>query len=193
MGLRKNDLLTFTREEKKEIDEALNNVLDDINELWKKSSKEEIYTYYSIKSDEFDDWRFSIDAEGIRIRNYPDEYVLEQFKKIVRRPKIKNYTVVYYFLKKYDGIRTHLESSIISANKEKGLGIQEIIDIKNKYAKEATIEVDLPQTLNSHSIDIREENGRTIGEIKMGYGAIRIITMGPITVNKGENSKLMKK
>ena len=91
-----------------------------------------------------------------------------QFKKVIKRPKIKNYTAVYYFLKCYDDVRSYVEKSIISANDAKGKGIQEIIDIKNKYAKEATIEVDLPETMNPHSIEVKEENGRTIGEINMG-------------------------
>ena len=50
MGLRKEQLLSFSKDEKKEIEAALNNVLDDIDELWKQSSKQEIYTYYKIRT-----------------------------------------------------------------------------------------------------------------------------------------------
>ena len=78
--------------------------------------------------------------------------------------------------------------SLFESNESKGKGIQEIIDIKNKYAKEATIELDLPDTLNPHAIELKEEGGKTIGEIKMGYGVIRIITKGSITINRSEES-----
>lgn len=190
MGFKKEDLLVFSKEEKKEIDQALSNVLDDLEELWKHSSKTEIYTYYRFNRNSWDtdSWRFSINEDGITIKDYPDEYALMQFKKVIKRPKIKNYTAIYYFLKCYDDVRSYVEKSIISANDAKGKGIQEIIDIKNKYAKEATIEVDLPETMNPHSIEVKEENGRTIGEINMGYGAIRIITKGPISITRSEES-----
>lgn len=190
MGFSKEDLLIFSKEEKKEIEAALNNVLDDLEELWKHSSKTEIYTYYRLKRNgwDSDSWRFQINENGIAIKDYPEEYVLEHFKKVIKRPKIKNYTAVYYFLKSYDEVRGYVERTIVSTNEAKGKGIQDIIDIKNKYAKEATIEVDLPETMNPHSIEVKEENGKTIGEIKMGYGAIRIITKGPISITRSEES-----
>ena len=189
-GLRKEQLLSFSKDEKKEIEAALNNVLDDIDELWKQSSKQEIYTYYKIRTNSWDEdsWCFLINGDGVKIKDYPEEYMLEQFKKVIRRPKIKNYTAVYYFLKQYDQIRDYLERRIVESNESKGKGIQEIIDIKNKYAKEATIELDLPDTLNPHAIELKEEGGKTIGEIKMGYGVIRIITKGSITINRSEES-----
>ena len=195
MGLRKEKLLTFSKEEKKEIEAALKNVLDDIDELWKHSSKQEFYTYYNIKNNGWydDSGCFVINADGIKIKDYQEDYMLEQFKKVIKRPKIKNYTAVYHFLKEYDQIRDSLEKSIIQTNKTKGKGIQEIIDVKNKYAKEATIELDLPDTINPHSIELKEENGKTVGEIKMGYGTIRIITKGAITINKSEKPKVKSK
>ena len=189
-GLRKEQLLSFSKDEKKEIEAALNNVLDDIDELWKQSSKQEIYTYYKIRTNSWDEdsWCFLINGDGVKIKDYPEEYMLEQFKKVIRRPKIKNYTAVYYFLKQNDQIRDYLERRFVQSNESKGKGIQEIIDIKNKYAKEATIELDLPDTLNPHAIELKEEGGKTIGEIKMGYGVIRIITKGSITINRSEES-----
>lgn len=194
MEISKDDLLTFTKEEKKEIDAALNNVLDDLDELWKHSSKQEVYTYFYMRRSDWDEEmiRLSIDQEGIKLGDDP-EYILEQFKKVNKRPKVKNYTAVFYFLKEYDYVRQKIEEKIIKANTRKGKGIQQIIDIKNKYAKEATIEVDLPETMNPHSIELKKENGQTVGEIRMGFGAIRIITKGPITIIKNEEEKVKRK
>lgn len=194
MEISKDDLLTFTKEEKQEIDAALSNVLDDLDELWKHSSKQEVYTYFYMRRSDWDEEmiRLSIDQEGIKLGDDP-EYILEQFKKVNKRPKVKNYTAVFYFLKEYDYVRQKIEEKIIKANTRKGKGIQQIIDIKNKYAKETTIEVDLPETINPHSIELKKENGQTIGEIRMGFGAIRIITKGPITIVKSEEEKVKRK
>ena len=81
MEISKDDLLTFTKEEKKEIDAALNNVLDDLDELWKHSSKQEVYTYFYMRRSDWDEEmiRLSIDQEGIKLGDDP-EYILEQFK-----------------------------------------------------------------------------------------------------------------
>lgn len=184
--------LRFSPEEKKNIKEALDNILDDLDELWKKSPLEEIYCFFSpIRNDSA--WSFIIDKHGIRISTNFQKIILENFKNIYRRPRIKDYTEIYYFLRQYENIRPQIEEKIISSTEKKGKGIDEILAIRDKYAKEATIEVELPEGMNQHSIELRQEDGKSIGEIKMGHGTIKIITKGPISVIRQEEQAKIKK
>ena len=195
MSLSSSDMLKFTKEEKREITLALNNVLDDLDALWAASSMESLYHYFDLKGEEWgmDDWTFIIDKEGIRIKDYPKEIILETFGRKNKRPKIKDYTEVFYFIKQYDQIRRKVESKIIRSNKEKEKGIEAIVDIKNRYEKEATIEIEVPDSINPHSLTVRQEDGKAVGELRMGAGVIRIITKGSILVNNEQSRNKVKK
>lgn len=49
---------------------------------------------------------------------------------------------------------------------------------KAKKIKSATIEIDLPSSINQHSIEVFKENGRNIGIIDFGGRTVKIITDG---------------
>lgn len=193
MKLASFEILTFTAEEKKEIDLALNNILDDLEALWSISPMESVYKFYDLKYDNRRE--LLINKDGIKIVdsgivNSGDEIVLEKFGKKNKRPKINNYTEIFYFIKQYEEIRRGIERKIEKARSEKQQGIEAIIDIRNKYAKAATIEIEVPETINQHTLTVKQENGEAIGEIRMGAVTIRIITKGSIVVaNKREPEK----
>ncbi len=193
MSLSKSEILKFTKQEKKDIRDALNNLIDDINEIWKLSDQEEFYTFYPIQSNTWgsDSWKFQIDKTGIFIKDYPKKIYLEKFKPIKARPKVRDYSEIYYFIRQYEKVRSSLEGSISRSLSNKERGMKELNAIKDKYSKEATIELDLPQTMNPYSFDLKHENGNSIGEIKMNSGTIRIIVKGNIILsNKPEEAKV---
>ena len=195
MSLASYETLTFTQEEKKEIALALNNVLDDLEALWSITPTKSIYAYYNIKDDDWssDSRELKIDIEGIKIIDR-EEIILEKFGRKNIRPKITEYTEIFYFIKKYEKIRKSIERKIEKSRREKQQGIDEIIEIRNRYTKEATIEIDVPESINPHKLTVKEEDGKAIGEIKMGAGTIRIITKGSIVVaNKKEPVKVKGK
>ncbi len=188
MGLSSYDMLKFTREEKKEIRQALNNVLDDLDALWDVSSLESVYQYFDLKGQSWgcDEWELIIDKNGILIKDYPKEIVLETFGRRNKRPRVKDYTEIYYFIRQYETLRKKVEDKIKRSNIDKNKGIDEIINIKNRYTKEATIEVEVPETINPHTITLKQEDGKSVGEIRMNAGTIRIITRGSIVIDKQE-------
>ena len=65
--------------------------------------------------------------------------------------------------------------------------------MRNKYQKEAIIELELEDAMNKHQLEITKENGKTIGKINMGYGAIKIITRGEISLIQKEDVKDIEK
>lgn len=185
--------LIFTKEEKKEIRKALNVILDDLEELWSLAELEELYTYYTPERFSTRSGKITINKQGIKIGSYSDAKFIEKFGLVNARPKIKDYTQIYYFLKNYEEIRKYFETTISRNRDNKGKGIAEIIELRKKYEKEATIELDLPETMNQHTLSVKKEDGKTIGEIKMGYGTIRIITKGNVVVAKTKEEVKVKK
>lgn len=185
--------LKFTKEEKKEIKKALDVILDDLEELWSLAELEEIYTYYNAERFSTRSTKILINKQGIQIGSYSETEFLEKFGLINKRPRIKDYTKIYYFLKNYEEIRKYFEETITRNRNNKNKGINEIIELRKKYEKEATIELDLPETMNPHTLKVVKEDGKTIGEIKMGYGTIRIITKGNVVLAKQKEDVKVKK
>ena len=130
MNLASCETLIFTAEEKKEIDLALNNVLDDLEALWSISLTESICQCYGLTDYVWrrDTRELTIEKEGIKI-SYPEEIILEKFGIENRRPKITEYTEMFYFLKQYEEIRKGLEQQIEKTRRK--IDKEEIGMIKN--------------------------------------------------------------
>ena len=86
----------------------------------------------------------------------------------------------------------HSATWIHKARSEKQQGIEAIIDIRNKYAKAATIEIEVPETINQHTLTVKQENGEAIGEIRFGRDTIRLITKGTVVVNDSRTKEKVK-
>ena len=66
-----------------------------------------------------------------------------------------------------------------------------------KLKRQATIEIDLPQTNNQQTIEVVEEEGKRIGTIKFGEIGLRIITDSSSNIEfkdrSGNDIKVKKK
>ena len=188
--------LTFSKEEKRQIRETLNTILPDLEELWKIASVDRISRYYE-KGD--GPWGgrsryLKIDKKGIKIDTGYDEFWLEKFNPIPTKVHIKEeyYIEVFEFLKKYEEIRKIIEQEIKIGLNSKEKGLEALRELNAKYQKEALIEIESTSSNNPLTIDMKEENGKKIGEIRMEHGLFRIITRGNIILVNETESKSQK-
>lgn len=182
--------LIFTKREKQEIRETLNTILSDLEKLWEIAPVDYIVEYYTKGDDEWGPDRcLQIDKKGIKIDSVYEKIWLEKFLPLPTKPFLKdeNYIEVFEFLRKYEKIRRKIEEDIKHNLNSKEKGLESLRELNAKYQKEAMIEVEIPPSNNQTTIDVRQEEGKTIGEIKMGYGIFRIITKGNLVfVNNSE-------
>ena len=179
--------LMFTKEEKKEIRETLNVVLDDLEELWKIANIDEVNCYYDYGDFHFYSGTrsFKITKTGMRIRVDSEKNIfLEKFLPFPTKLKIKNkdYGEIFEFLRNYERIRSSIERDIRLNSERKNEGLAALKSLKEKYQKEATIELELPPANNLTTFDVHKEDGKTIGEVRMGAVVLRIITKGSIVL-----------
>jgi len=180
--------LKFTKEELKQMQKSLDIILDDLEQLWENSTKTEIKILFNKENDNwssFTDMEFCMNQVGIGIRdNYDSWMVIEKFSTIKNRKKLKNLdeNKIFYFLQNYDFIREKINVNIRSNTTMKKEGLKRIIELGKKYDKQASIKIEVPESENSSSLILTEENSQTIGKIKMGFGNIKIITKGNISL-----------
>lgn len=183
--------IIFTKEEKEKIRKSLNLVLDDIRELWKVAETDRIY----IRLDDFTErgGTYYLNITNNRVTlEYPNWDTTTRFNLETRTLNLVNripssYELTLSFIENYEQIRQHLEKEIKKGLRKKGLGFSELEKINQKYDKEATIELDLPETNNQHQIEVEEKDGKKIGIINFGNRTIKIVTTGDIIlVNKTE-------
>ena len=192
----------YNQEEQTLIKSAFEKVLDDLNLMFEYSEAEEIRV--RIKYDhEFED--FIPSSYYLSISEYEINVVYEGLapSRVIplevssgrRGKKARPYTIesAELILQEYETIRPRVKEAIAKSIKQKQEKLAIFRKIDDMYKKEATIELDLPETNNPHTIDLRQEDGKTIGEIKMGHGLIRIITNGPIIVNRSEEIKTKRR
>lgn len=192
----------YNQEEQNLIKSAFEKVLDDLNLMFEHSEAEEIRVH--IKYDhEFEkvfpsSYYLSINQYEISVVYAglaPERVIPLEVSSGRRGKKVRPYTIesAELILQEYETIRPRVKEAIEKSIKQKQEKLAIFRKIDDMYKKEATIELDLPETNNPHTIDLRQEDGKTIGEIKMGYGAIRIITNGPIIVNRSEEIKTKRR
>lgn len=117
------------------------------------------------------------------------KYTLEKrVGKIVNR-NYTNYEIALVFIKCYEKIREILIDRLESDTKTKQGFFEAIDKVNKKYNKDAEIEIDFPETLNKHSIEVQEAKGKKIGVINFGDRTIKIITTGDIVLIDKEEIK----
>ena len=120
-----------------------------------------------------------------------------EFDRDINLSKPKNITELDYlawleFIKSYPENRKTIKEAIEQYQYDKNMvtdsvksSLQEL-----KRLKDATIELDFPETLAQKEIEIEKKDGQTIGTINFGDRSIRIITNGDIVlVPKREEEK----
>lgn len=187
--------LRFTKEEQQQIKQALNTVLDDIRELWQTTPLERIELTVDDEIRYRDIYYLVITDELIYLTDiiHDDTYYLEERRKIGGVKRSNDINLSFNFVKNYEEIRKKIEKKLSSYNENKKEGLKTIDEVNRHYIREATIELDLPGTMNQHKIEISKEDGRTVGKIDFGNRTIKIITDGDIVlVDRGTN-KIKKK
>lgn len=187
--------MTFDKKEKKEIEETLSVVLKDLRKLYESSSTEELSTSFSIPGDYGSAYNLCVKKSIICFCRQDDtsRYVLERKNSIISNPKIKDYESIYGLLEQYEKIRKELENQALESAYDKEMISKKLKELRDKYSHETTVEIDLAETNNQRVIDIREEDGTSIGEIKFGRDTIRLITKGSIVINDNRQQVKVKR
>ena len=90
-------------------------------------------------------------------------------------------------------MKSAVEDKIKQGKKEKEKSLKEYEDLAEKYSKEVNVEITLPDSINQHQLEIKKENGSTIGKINFGNATIKIITRGSISVERQDEQFPVKK
>lgn len=195
----------YSKEETEVFKNALINVLDDLEDLWNIGVLDKIEVPVRLhgiidvdKDYTYNNWRFIMDKTGFSIFQ-GDNYSWNRywFAKRNKFGKLKKFNTIgeqdIIFLKEYDEIRAKVVTKINKALEEKQGNLQVAEILRKKYDKEATVELDLPTSLNTHEIEIEKKDGQTIGTINFGNRTIKIVTTGNIVLVNKESEKVKRK
>lgn len=186
-------MMEYTNEDKQNMRETLDVVLDDLRALYDAAETETLEISFYLHGDLYGRYNLCINKKKICFCNDHDKdrNILDQPLSLVKRPKIKNHDLMYAFLSEYELIRTKVEEEATYKTTEIYEMRKKLSEIKKRYSHESIIEVELEETNNPRSVEVKKENGNTIGEFRFGHDTIRIITKGNIVfVNKDEPSKV---
>ena len=196
--------IKYTQNEIKQLQNALSVIIDDLESLWKISPLEEISvpvflpcfsSCYSDK-DVTNYWRLIMDEQGIYLSHKNGRYKYN-FAKRIGFGKITKYLSIHeqdiIFIKEYPDIRNLIVREIQLAKTRKKENLDIADQIANMYKKDATIEIELPESLNKHQIEVQEEDGRKIGTLNFGSLSIKIITTGDIELVHKDKGKVKQK
>jgi len=181
--------INYTKEDKKNMREALDAVLDDLREIYNISGRVELETSFYLNGRGTDRYNLCMTkGKTCFCREVETGHtILDKPNGLIKRPAIKDYDLMYDFLSQYDSIRSKVESEVKKYAHSREEMTRMLLDLKSRYSHESTIEIELEETNNPRSIEVVEENGSTIGEFHFGRDTVRIITKGNIVVvNKPE-------
>jgi len=195
--------LKYTKAEIAEFKKALDVVIDDLESLWQIGALNKIKINAVLPGfSECDEsytnnaWYFIMDQEAFYLEQInPGVTDLYYFAKRKANGNLEKITTIndqdVIFLRSYDEIRKGIVEQIEKALLQKGKNLEIAKKLTRKYSKEATIEIEMPPTINQHTIDVKTENGQQIGIIKFGNIALKIITDESIEIK--QNAKVKKK
>jgi len=178
------------------LEETMKTLVEDMRTLWA------LYPYGAIKIkiklnlDGYgDSWSLIINDKKIEIREENNNNNTRLDKKIITKRKYSDGELEAHtqFIKQYDTIREKIVETIKKKIKEVEYNKEVFHDYRRKYEKEASIELDLPKSMNQHELQIEEKDGKKIGTIDFGGRTIRIITDGDIVLVKKESISKRKK
>lgn len=195
--------LKYTKEEKELMKKAYDNALDYLDELWKTSEYKQISVEAEMKGIKSVDrsyptweWRLVLNDKEIFLKSeFIRDYTkieLEQKSRFSKKRRY-DYSVMEIFLKEFESLRQKVETRIIQGKKEKAKSLKDYELILERYSKESHVEIELPNTLNQHHLEITRENGQTIGKLNFGSAVVKIITRGNISVEKDNETPHVKR
>lgn len=193
----------YTKEEKKQIQKTLDYIIADIERIYVESGLRKIELQPS-KTDYF--------AVGpkkiIYVHNTsgysqpPTNYTIARCfgfgqNQHFKRTPILDYDFYYRFTSLYDnetiGIRKAIKAQILAIKAQNSDIADNIKDNKEKYEKQASIIIDMPETVDQKEITITTSGDKKIGTIDFGDRIIQIITTSDIVLKSQEESNKVKK
>ena len=187
--------MKFTKEEQKEIEASLKNVLADAKGLFD-LIETDLYRF-DFEDNERTPYHFEINQYGVyyHYRYSPNGNCIAGFKRNGNIHIYKNpHDLLFGFITNYEKIRKDLLTKAEKNQMVKTSGMEKVRELEQKYRKEAVIEVEMPDTLNRSTIEVVEEDGEKVGKLKIGPISIKILTTPNVRIiNKKPNEKVKEK
>lgn len=187
----------YTKKEKQEIIKTLDVILDDLEEIWDLGLLESIEVPVKLEGiDTFDPkypnngWYFAMDKIGVHMKNSLEKDIGFIFARRLVTGKLNRLYNVddreIMFFKEYDHIRNAIMEEITRIQEKKKSDMTIVSQVKNKYDRNAFIQISLPPTNNQQPLKVRKEDGRTVGTLDFGPFSINLITDGSIKLVQEE-------
>jgi len=177
--------LKFTDEEFCKIVVTFKSALKDLKEFYDTAPLKEI----AFGSNVFDSEKKSFDIlrinqSGVFLKTEQIGYFYNDGSVRCKCPAVD---VMFNFLKNYDSIKEMAIDTCRKSAEIKNEGMDVVDRLSEKFKNEASVEINFPETMNQHEIEVSEVDGKKVGVINFGNQTIRIITNGDIVlVNKDE-------
>ena len=215
--------MEFTKESTKELNKLLMVVVKELDKIRKLNKEQDFIEYIELPEEEMKlacssanyydwnkEWNLSLSK---------DEYNLVYGRgknhliiNIAKRAKFgfklsydeEDKEALLIFLKHYPEARKRLikrvETEELKRKKEaeskqmdQERTLEELKRLKKLYKKEATIEIEVPNTNNQHVLEIKEEHGKKVGTLSISGITLRIIASDGIKVVNKPTVKVKKK
>lgn len=194
-----------TEQLRKEIRETIKVLVKDLRTLWSLYPYEEIKLSLNLYLYDYgDNWFFIMNEKEIIIKAESNgNHTHLERKGLNNKPyKEGDYLAHQQFIDRYESLRKDIEKIQTSKKELHELNINKMTELRNKYSEaskeeqkrlESSVQINFPPSLNTHAIEVTEENGKKIGIIDFGKQTIKIITEGDIIlVDKKQHKDQIK-
>ena len=183
----------YTKEEKKQIKETLDYIIADIEKLYLESGLYKIELNLPLKK------YFAVGPKKIvfvdNYYGYSASYTIARVFGVgqhqhFKRTPILDYDFYYKFTNLYgdgrESIREMIKSQIKAIKAQDTDIADNIKENREKYEKQASIIIDMPETIDQKEITITTSGDKKIGTIDFGDRIIQIITTSDIVLKSHE-------
>ena len=190
-------IIHFTKEEKEKLKETLAVVVEDLRSIFNTADSDKISYEFEVLENEYNNYSLVINKKSMYLKlHYSDWYM--NLDKVRQNGKVKmcvitDYNLVFLFLQKYEEIRKNIENKARENQTNKEHGMRRIQEIYNQYTKEATIEVEMPDTINQSSIEVIQEDGKNVGKVNIGPLSLRILASPSVKIIERNTDVKVKK
>lgn len=187
----------FSKNEIRQIKKSIKIISKDIRELLKKQQYDEIIIPIKLQLPRKygREWNLIINKRIIAAEsdNYTNS-IFYPFNAI--HYDQDDYNAFSQIILQYDEIREKINNIVNENVEKKDKNIKKITDISNKYSSstrrkekklEATVQIDMPDSINAQEIILTKEGTKKVGIIDFGAQTIKIITKGNIVLVNSEN------
>ena len=188
----------FTKDEKKLIKKTLELVTKELRSIYNESSCKKIqYEMNIIENDKLNTYTLNIIAKEMYLYLNNSGWYMELDKiglnQKYSNTKITDYNLAFEFLKKYDIVKKGVLEQATQNVIDKKNGITKIENLYASHLKEATIEIEAPETLNKPTIEITKEDGKNISCIQVGPVSLKIFASENVNLLARETVQKVKK